>query len=1029
MSDVQVPPPPALTSFPLIRADDQLRIDVRLDHLTVDLVGGVHRIRPTGFTGYLVLTFPPQQAQEYAEPLAAGTPAGDRRPIFPTQSEVVLAVPPDAPPIPFTVDGILAALPGLKLVTDPLAGEVEEPAAVAAGTARSAVDLVADVLAAATGRDSGARAGLDGILAERARRAAAVTAPVPVDPDDDAAPPDARVPAAPVSADGVPATVGATALRLPSRFVLSPPGGALRLDHAAEPVERDGRVELWHTRFATRDQGGRRSARPFPIRKVGTVEVAPNADPAWRLAVGDVRINNGLNEANRKAVAEQSWDDPLTVDELTLSTLGAWLDVEGDWSSSLPVRSWSQRVVQGRDLSVRLVEAGQLYPFGHRALKVTATERRLTGVDGDAAPLQTRTVIRVLRPVKTYPVSRRTFPWRQIEILERTTPVGDAAENPLRNAANLPLPGTYLLTVGGSRYAYRCQGVDRGELVSTFELPLVFVADSVTDLAAVSQAWAADTGLTDVDLDGQALALAPPNPDPATTGPDGTVITARRLSLAPAPGNPSRAEVAILRGGVPALKRLAGAAGENLEMTYAAAFRDHGFDPAGNVGEELLHLAGPVLDLKGGLPGGLAGAALDVRGLSRRFGPVGGALGELATGQLDVREWLSDTLGDLRILGIFPLTGLLRSRFDAADLPRLVSTELDGLAAQEFSWDTTLFDEPGQELSVGPGRLGAGDDGPARLSLRMAATLDSAARRVGGSASVELRNLELTMGFGSADLVVVPIRSIRFSGVDGRKPDVDVKLGRIRFLGILAFVDTLATLVDELGFSDPPALDITSTGIRSSFSMPVPQFALGMFSIENIVLGSQLDLPFQQGAPTLSFDFATAVNPFRVSVSALAGGGFVGLTVSTGGLQRLEASLEFGASLSVNLAVARGSVSAMGGIYFRLEGSEAVLAAYLRIRGEVSVLGVLSVAVELMLALTYLPDQGKLYGRADISVKVKFFWFSKTVHVAFEQTFVGANGDPTFAELMAPTDWPAELPLPWDTYCTAFATPPGTPED
>ena len=35
--------------------------------------------------------------------------------------------------------------------------------------------------------------------------------------------------------------------------------------------------------------------------------------------------------------------------------------------------------------------------------------------------------------------------------------------------------------------------------------------------------------------------------------------------------------------------------------------------------------------------------------------------------------------------------------------------------------------------------------------------------------------------------------------------------------------------------------------------------------------------------------------------------------------------------------------------------------------------------------------------------------------------FAGANADPTFAELMAPEDWPDGQPLPWDRYCTAFA--------
>ena len=71
-------------------------------------------------------------------------------------------------------------------------------------------------------------------------------------------------------------------------------------------------------------------------------------------------------------------------------------------------------------------------------------------------------------------------------------------------------------------------------------------------------------------------------------------------------------------------------------------------------------------------------------------------------------------------------------------------------------------------------------------------------------------------------------------------------------------------------------------------------------------------------------------------------------------LVSLQGALEFGASLSVNLCnVARGSVSVMGGIEFFIEGSKAMLTGYLRVRGEVQVLGLISVCIESTLYLTY----------------------------------------------------------------------------
>jgi hypothetical protein len=150
------------------------------------------------------------------------------------------------------------------------------------------------------------------------------------------------------------------------------------------------------------------------------------------------------------------------------------------------------------------------------------------------------------------------------------------------------------------------------------------------------------------------------------------------------------------------------------------------------------------------------------------------------------------------------------------------------------------------------------------------------------------------------------------------------------------------------------------------------------------------------------------------------GGGYFGVKVSAAkGIDRLAASLEFGASMSVNLGVAKGSICAMGGVYFRLENGDAHLSAYLRLHGGVEVLSILSITVDLMLALEYEPETNRLIGKARISVRVKLLFLCKTVSVEFEQTLAGGNSDPTFAELMAPEG--VDGPPPWDLYCTAFA--------
>jgi hypothetical protein len=144
----------------------------------------------------------------------------------------------------------------------------------------------------------------------------------------------------------------------------------------------------------------------------------------------------------------------------------------------------------------------------------------------------------------------------------------------------------------------------------------------------------------------------------------------------------------------------------------------------------------------------------------------------------------------------------------------------------------------------------------------------------------------------------------------------------------------------------------------------------------------------------------------------------VAIRLSPQGLVVLEMALEAGASLSVNLGVASGSISAMVGIYLRLESDAGSLTGYFRLRGEVNVLGLVSASITLELALTYEFATGKMVGRASVVVEVSVLFFSASVEISVERRLAGANGDPTFAQIMDVTDGTSDA---WDTYCRAFA--------
>lgn len=229
-------------------------------------------------------------------------------------------------------------------------------------------------------------------------------------------------------------------------------------------------------------------------------------------------------------------------------------------------------------------------------------------------------------------------------------------------------------------------------------------------------------------------------------------------------------------------------------------------------------------------------------------------------------------------------------------------------------------------------------------------------------------------------------------------------------------MNVLKDIVPLDGFSDPPNLKVDASGISAGFSLGLPNIALGIFSLENLSIAASFQIPFLGPSPTVAFSFCTRENPFKLTVSLLGGGGFLGMAFGMDGLQMLEMALEFGASLSLDLVVASGSVSVMAGIYLRLTAGTVKLSGYVRIRGQMEVLGLLSVSVEMRLEIGY-QSPGKAYGIADIVLEVSIAFFSKSVSVTCEKTFCANNADPTFVAVMAPDG----AYRPWDEYSAAFA--------
>jgi hypothetical protein len=282
----------------------------------------------------------------------------------------------------------------------------------------------------------------------------------------------------------------------------------------------------------------------------------------------------------------------------------------------------------------------------------------------------------------------------------------------------------------------------------------------------------------------------------------------------------------------------------------------------------------------------------------------------------------------------------------------------------------------------------------------------------------ELRNFTLNL-LPTFPLVKAHFDRMSFHAGSNGKTDVDVVFGGLEFVGILAFIETLKDVIPLDGFSDPPYLDVTPERLKAGFTLALPNVAIGVFALSNISLGADVEVPFLGKAVTVGFDFCSRERPFTLQVTFIGGGGWFMLRVSPDGLDVLELGLEAGATLSIDLGVASGSISAMIGVYMRLEGDGGSLTGYFRLRGEVDVLGLISASIELYMSLTYDFPTGKMIGKATITVEVDVLFFSGSVEISAERRFAGANGDPSFYELMdVQSNGTSEA---WATYCEAFA--------
>ena len=313
------------------------------------------------------------------------------------------------------------------------------------------------------------------------------------------------------------------------------------------------------------------------------------------------------------------------------------------------------------------------------------------------------------------------------------------------------------------------------------------------------------------------------------------------------------------------------------------------------------------------------------------------------------------------------------------------------------------------------------------LEARAKATAD---KNAGVDVSCRLDHFDLCLG--PLDQENNPTVGLKFDHISfqmdaGKKPDVDVQMNGIVFGGYLSFLETLKKIIPLDGFSDPPSLVVDVNGIHAAYTLAIPNVAIGMFSLENIAISAKLEVPFFSSGDagtilTFTFSFCDKDHPFIITVSLLGGGGYFTVTISPKGIEHLEASICVGAQVALNLFdIAQGSISIMAGFTFTVEEGDVTFTAFLRVHGELDVLGIVTISVDLNLSISYEFSSRTMIASGTIMVDVSILFFSFHQGFAFSKEFHACNNDPTLRELMPP-DLTTNAPgIYWAEYVNAFA--------
>ena len=758
----------------------------------------------------------------------------------------------------------------------------------------------------------------------------------------------------------------------------------------------------------------------------------------------------------------------------------------------LNICEWEHIATLGRDHYVKIVEKGYLFPFGHRAALVKVTERKFHQQTRSAVNRQRMYIVVLQKEVlysRNDPDGKFIeFPFQEIRIETSATPnIDKPTESTILSGT--PLYNFYI-KVGGEGFKFDIVATDKEGFEHRFQMPLVFlenlIARNDAQVKQIIDKYNVKSDFTLTHFWNQKIAYAPCLVDGDTTFETETINFGSQSYPLKGEGDikfhPKIQQAKVFIKQMEELTGTRNAATIKLEddnnaghvfaaVSGAVVDFSGGSDKSGGFLSPNMSISA-LSRLQGPVGGDLA----DIKNLSFKaekffkelngikppkiFGVIdifslladlelGGSFNSLIDTINSIRKVIEDTKNELLYLenqaketGEDVASKVVAARKTIADkvkellgalngntpkIPNFKAYVTEEAAYAEYNWQPEL---KGKEIEIISGILKVNVENP-KTALSVLTKVEKPFD------SAKPATMSSVARFEKFEIDIVPLLGVNFNYLEFRsgssqKTDVKVDINAknpIVFKGALSFVNNLQSIIPSTGFSDDgPYIDIQPTGVTAGFNIGIPSIQVGICNICNISLGASITLPFTGAPLTMGFNFCSRENPFLLTVSIYGGGGYFLMVTTLHGIQSVEAAFEFGASLSLNVGVASGGVSAMGGFYFKVEKvtkniggtnhelTQVTLTGYLRINGNLSILGMITVSLEFYLAFSAVFVGGKvdkLIGEATLKVKVEVLFFSKTVSVSVRRELKGADADPKFVEMVDRDDW--------QQYCMAFA--------